>query len=227
MSKRLSTLAMALSVTILAATSGCRLTSITDPVIGPSYKPNNIFVQAGGWPTEVQRVAVLPLAYNDSQPNAVAGRDALESILQTELNKAKRFECIPVSAAALKKWTNKEKWSASEMLPGDMIQNLKHELGCDAVMFPELTQYRPYPPLVIGWNIKLVSVDSQEILWSVDEVFDASEQPVANAARRFEQQRERPNPVLADSRQVLISPRRFGQFTTETLVATIPGHDKH
>jgi hypothetical protein len=215
-------LVVAIVLASLAVSTGCRSFSFSDPVIGPSYKPKNIFSKAGPWPREIRRVAILPMAYNENQPNTVSGRDLLEPILHTELAKAQRFECISVSAEFVKKWTHKEKWSATEMLPGDMIQILKTELGCDAVMFPELTQYRPYPPLVIGWNMKLVSVSTQEILWAVDETFDAGELPVANAARRFEMQREQPNPVLAESRQVLISPRRFGQFTAKTLVASIP-----
>ncbi len=211
-----------IALACLAASTGCRSFSFSDPVIGASYKPKNIFSKAGPWPREIRRVAILPMAYNENQPNTVSGRDLLEPILHTELAKAQRFECISVSAEFVKKWTHKEKWSSTEMLPGDMIQILKTEIGCDAVLFAELTQYRPYPPLVIGWNMKLVSVSTQEILWAVDETFDAGELPVANAARRFEMQREQPNPVLAESRQVLISPRRFGQFTTETLVATVP-----
>ena len=215
-------LKVTIALACLTASTGCRSFSFSDPVIGPSYKPKNIFSKAGPWPREIRRVAILPMAYNENQPNTVSGRDLLEPILRTELAKAQRFECISVSAEFVKKWTHKEKWSSTEMLPGDMIQILKTEIGCDAVLFAELTQYRPYPPLVIGWNMKLVSVSTQEILWAVDETFDAGELAVANAARRFEMQREQPNPVLAESRQVLISPRRFGQFTTETLVATVP-----
>jgi len=203
--------------------TGCKLSSLTDPIIGPSYKPANIYVKPGAWETGIHRVAILPLAYQETLPDAVSGRDNLEPLLRTELAKAQRFECVSVTPAALKKWTNREKWSAADLLPGDMIQTLKTEVGCDAVLFAELTQYRPYAPIVIGWNLKLVSVSSQDILWSVDETFDASQPSMANAARRYQQQRQSPNPVLDDSRQVLISPRRFGQFTIETLVGTLPG----
>jgi hypothetical protein len=221
MSCSLKTLVMALALAGLAWT-GCRSISFTDPVIGPSYKPKNIFVKPGAWANGIRRVAILPLAYNDTQPEAASGRDNLETILHTELAKAERFECVVVSPAALKKWTNREKWSAADLLPGDMIQILKTEVGCDAILFAELTEYRPYVPLVIGWNLKLVSVSSQEILWAADETFDSSELTVANAARRFHMQRETAIPALADTRQILLSPRRFGQFTVEVLVSTLP-----
>ena len=101
---------------------------------------------------------------------------------------------------------------------------LKNELGCDAVIFPELTQYRPYAPLVIGWNLKLVSLKNQQILWAIDEVFDAGDIAVANGARRYQMRREAANPALAESRQILTSPRVFGQYTAETVLDTLPEH---
>jgi hypothetical protein len=201
---------------------GCRTETFTDPILGESYQPKNVFVKTGQWPLELRRVAVMPIAYNDIQPSAASGRDTLEPILFAALSKGQRFEIVPVSSIYLKKWTNREKWSASDTLPNDLIQTIKNETGCDAVLFPELTVYSPYSPLIIGWNIKLVSANFQDILWSVEETFDSSDKKVANAARRFENTRDSAHPVMADSRQVLISPRRFGQYTVESLVATIP-----
>jgi len=212
-----------LAAMVLALAAGCHTGSMYDPILGEGYKPKNIFIKAGQWPLEIRRVAVLPMAYSETEPVAASGRDTLEPILQAELTKGQRFECVSVSPASLKKWSNREKWSASDWLPGDLIQTIKTETGCDAVLFPELTVYSPYSPLIIGWNIKLVSVNSQDILWSADETFDSSVKSVANAARRHEYARDSSHPILADSRQVLDSPRRFGQYTLETLVATMPG----
>ncbi len=222
MIKRLS--AWALAAGLLALGAGCHTEQFTDPILGPSYEPKNVSHQSGDWLLGLRRVAVLPLMGNSDLPDVEGGRDALERSLYMELSKAQRFEVVPISREQLKKWTRREEWSASEVLPKDLIETLKKEIGCDAVLFPELTQYRPYPPMVIGWKLHLVDAKTQQILWAVDETLDAGDHTVANAARRYQLQRESANPVLADSRQVLTSPRLFGQFTAGLLLATLPQH---
>jgi hypothetical protein len=67
----------------------------------------------------------------------------------------------------------------------DFFEKLKEELGVQAVILPELTQYRPHEPLAVGWRLKLVDADEPRVIWAVDEVFDARVPSVAAAARRF------------------------------------------
>ena len=69
-----------------------------------------------------------------------------------------------------------------------------------------------------GWKLG----DDPRILWSVDEVFDASLPAVANAARRYAQAHPEPSPPLGDSRRVLNSPRRFGHYTASAIWQTLP-----
>lgn len=203
-------------------TTGCHTESFTDPIIGPVYAPRNVFRRSIQFPANIRRVAVLPLAYDANDPLKVSGREVLEQPLMIGLAKAQRFECIPVSREQLNQWTGREKWSSRDQLPPDLLATLEREWGCEAVLFCELTHYKPYSPLTIGWNFKLVEIKDQTILWAADETFDAGEIPVANAARLYQRSREKDSSGLSDSRQVLQSPRRFGQFTIDTLVETMP-----
>ena len=61
-----------------------------------------------------------------------------------------------------------------------------------------------------------------ETLWAADEVFDAGDPSVSNAARRFQRNQQMSEPH-ADSHTVLVSPRMFGQYALASLLATIPG----
>ena len=55
------------------------------------------------------------------------------------------------------------------------------------MLFAQLSEYRPYPPPRLGWQLKLVAGPEATIASSADEVFDASRQHVVNSARRFYQ----------------------------------------
>jgi hypothetical protein len=79
--------------------------------------------------------------------------------------------------------------------------------------------------MALGWSFKLVDTTDGQVWWAADELFSLGEPAVVNSARRHELQHQRyyqANPHLADSRSVLISPRRFANYTLSTLFATLP-----
>jgi hypothetical protein len=73
--------------------------------------------------------------------------------------------------------------------------------------------------------MKLVDVQSIKILWAADELFDAGQTAVAKAAERYS--RATGESWLESSRDgVLLSPRRFGQYTLSALLATLPDNSQ-
>lgn len=215
---RLASLA---AIFLSLSSAGCRTKALTDPIIGPNHQVSNVFRKEPMLPPTLRRVAVLPMSYPEDIPSLVAGKDALEPLFRSELGKTARFETLPVDSADLKRWTGREHWDAYEALPPDLFKLLAEKTGCNAVLFPTLTKYSAYPPIVIGWRMKLVANDA-DIIWAVEEIFDASEQGVSNAARRYDRDHVRSNPVLEDSRSVLISPSRFGKYTLHAILETLP-----
>lgn len=203
-------------------TSGCAKTKvITDPILGPDYQATNVFRKEAMLPAQVRRVAILPVTSDAAGATGTAGREMLEPILHTELVKAGRFDLAVIEPGPLQKWTGKERWDYQQPLPKDLLERIGRETGADGVIFARLTRFHAYPPMVIGWRMTLVTLDA-DILWSVDEVFDAAEEAVSNSARRFERGRVKNNPALEDSRSILLSPSKFGQYTARTAVQTLP-----
>lgn len=203
-------------------TSGCATFVPAEQVRGPSYRPGNYFTAAARWPLHWKRVAVLPLAETAAEDLASAGRRQLEPVLWTELAKLQRFEVQVVSPADLRRWTGRETWRASDELPQDFFARLRQATGCDAVLFCELTRFAPYPPLVVGWRLTLVEGERGEVWWAVDEVFDAGDPAVANAARRYQLAQAQGSTAVGDSRGIFHSPRRFGHYAASAALGTMP-----
>ena len=211
-----------LLVWTLLACAGCSSTKvITDPIIGPGHTVTNVFKKQAYLPAELRRVALLPLTAEHSEPGSISGLQTLEPILRTELGKAGRFEIVNISPADLQKWTGKERWDSQQTLPPDLLKKIEENTGADGVIFVRLSRYHAYPPMVIGWRMALASNDG-DLLWSVDEIFDAAEEGISNSARRYDRGHVRNNPVLEDSRSILLSPRKFGQYTLAALIQTLP-----
>lgn len=196
--------------------TGCSTPRLTD--LGPRYKPTNIHAVAA-IPTTVRRVALLPIAPHGANNTIASGAEDLAAVLETELRKCAMFEVVSVSERQLQAWTGRGAWRADEALPQNFFARLRSETGCDAVLFPALTTFRPYPPLAIGLNLRLVGPD-QLPLWAVDEVLDAGAAPVGRSARDYG--RAQIHVREGDEGAVLQSPTRFAGFVSATLFATLP-----
>ncbi len=202
--------------------AGCAAITDPDHVSGPSYQPSNVHLRQVTLPSELRRVAVLPMTAASGDSELEAGREALEPIFWAELARGKRFELQAVSRSQLQLWSGKAAWTAEEKLPASLLARIKEELACDAMVFSQITSYRAYPPMAVGWRLKLIDGSQDPILWAVDEYFDAGVPAVANAARRFQQQEGRNQSPMNDSTSILTSPRRFGQYSLTALLGTLP-----
>jgi hypothetical protein len=151
-----------------------------------------------------------------------AGREAMEPILRSELAKRKSFEWVSATPEQMKQWTGRLALSAEEKIPPQLLKQARESLGCDAVLFVRLTVYRPYKPPEIGWSMKLIDCKDARIWWAFDDVFDSGNGLVSNAARRYYQAEIRQSKPLSDSQSIFSSPRRFGQYSLDAVISTMP-----
>jgi hypothetical protein len=216
-SPRRGSVLLVLAVICLSGT-GCRL--LPGERLAPPFEPQNIYVSSAALPEEIRRVAVLPMATDEKRSILLAGRETLEPVFNAELVKTRKFEVVSLSVEQMRTLTGQNRWAGSEALPHDFMERLQESSGCDAVLFCELTTYRPYAPLAIGWRMKLIDVRSRQILWAGDELFDAGESAVKNGARRYQESELKA--LHSGEWAIENSPRYFGQYAIARLLETLP-----
>jgi hypothetical protein len=204
----------------------------------------NVSVSSKVLPEGIKRVLVLPLAcekMDANYGNLSEGCRTLEPVLQSELTKSGRFEVVVAAPETLRSCTGQLSWNGSEILPADFFNSLRNVYGCDAVLFCDLSTFRPNAPLAIGWRLKLADAGTGKILWAADEIFDANNLDVARDAEQFEKSRQpRHNfmynvysflawcvdtptrSALDDQWKILHSPQFFAEYSLENLLATLP-----
>ena len=209
-------------VSATALLAGCETSGPKAVMLRLPYKPNNIFIAARHLPGDLKRVAVLPLACGGRRTDLAEGCDALGPVLVAELIKAKKFEVVPVTPGELSRLTGRMDWTGEEVLPAGLLGLLEKEYGCDAVLFCELTEFRAYAPLAVGWRLRLVDVRRDKTLWAGDERFDAGNPAVIAGARHYQR---RGQVVLDDNSGgwlAVNSPLYFGQYSIAILLKTLP-----
>jgi len=202
--------------------TGCETAGLQPIALTSSYQPSNVYLSQATLPANVRRIAVLPMACNSQQADMIDGCDALDPILAAQLVATKKFEVVRVSPEELERETGQAYWTGGEALPADFFTELEKNVNCDAVLFCELTEFRPYPPLAVGWRLKLVDAKSHDIIWAGDEQFDAGEPAVIAGAVRYERQDQSELDGEPTGWLTLNSPRDFGQYTIAQLLSTLP-----
>jgi hypothetical protein len=181
---------------------------------------SNAYRAAPQLPPQVRRIAVLPVTAAAADFATEQGRDALEPGIDAELRKQAVADLVVVTRDELWDLTGRREWTVADALPQDFFERLRRATGCDAVVFCDLTYFRAYPPLAVGWRMQLVDVEKR-ILWAVDELFDAGNPAIAAAARRYGVQCFGTSTDGSDT--ILFSPRQFGQYAAARALGSLPG----
>ena len=202
--------------------SGCAELRSPDAIVGPDYQVTNVFRASAILPATVRRVAVLPVAADRHSLELQTAGETLAPLVAEELQRSGRFEVVLVTPERLSALTGFRELAMEREIPTNSLVRLKEAFACEAVLFSRVTQYRPYPPPGVGWRMKLVECVTQASIWAADEVFDAGETAVQNAARRYEAGRSPASPTLVDSRAILGSPERYTRFTLSALFKSLP-----
>ena len=189
--------------------------------IGPFYTVGNVYENQEGLEPQIKRVAMMPLTSGRGNRGAERGVPQMQVVLTEEFSRNRIFDIVTVTSDRMQRMFSRRAIYADEPLPHDFLQILKRETGCQAVLFTELTTFRAYPPVALGWKIHLFDLESEKLIWAADEVFDGGQSPVANSLRRHIRKNHSTHNSAATELLVLDSPREMARYSLSELISTI------
>jgi len=193
------------------------------PVLHASeVQPPNVYAQSPKLLASLQRVALLPIASASQMADLPEGCEEMSSVLLDEIVRTKKFEVVPVKALDLRFSTGRLKWTGSESMPTNFFSAIQRQTGCDAVLFCELTEFKAYPPMAIGWRFKLVDVKTLSILWAADEVFDDHNPVLAQKKGMLKKISDKLAHKDEDAWVAETSPQVFGHKSLLAIFKTLP-----
>lgn len=192
--------------------------ALKDRPLGRSYTPLNVSAVAS-LPATLQRVAVLPF---HAGPDAVDFDAALQAVMLAELRKVGRFEVLEISAEELERVTGQRSLSLRGPVPVELVEHLWLTYRAEGVLQTDITVYRAYKPMALGLQMRLFQPLGNQMLWSLDELFDAGDRRVAIAARKYAEANIQQAYPLQSSYSGLFTPRRFCAYAAASAYGTLP-----
>ncbi|WP_309016719.1 hypothetical protein [Pelagicoccus sp. SDUM812003] len=201
--------------------SGCKsvhsYNSRHDTTLGKKDKVQNVH-RGTELPEHLRRVALLPLArgrYDHIEMGSIR-----DNFVQ-EIGKRNLFEVVAIEPERMEEMFGSEEFASVELLPTTLLSKLHTVYAIDGVMLIDISYYNPYQPVGIGVRAKLLDGHTGEIVWAADEVFDAANPAVSNAARKYFQTQSVNQYPLHHTQSVLHSPTRFSKYVADAIFSTI------
>ena len=99
---------------------------------------------------------------------------------------------------------------------------IRQQSKADAVLFGRITQYHPYPHLLVALHLKLIDLRNGKLLWATEQVWDSTDKRVERRMRLYFNTRMRAGFQPLDWEILITSPRAFNNFVACEVAQTLP-----
>lgn len=165
---------------------------------------------------QIRRVLLLPFEYNVDREAVI---DEVTEAFSVELRKIGSFEVIVPTGNKATIIPEHDVWSKGSVNVNTLVA-LRKKYDADAIIFGNITHYRPYEPLLLGVKVGMISTDTGSVVWSADGVFDSNENEVAELVKQYFESTHQKS-ALYGWKLILLSMRRYSQFVANQITETL------
>jgi len=103
----------------------------------------------------------------------------------------------------------------------EQLSAIHRTLKCNAVVIGTITEYQPYPHLTLGLRLRLINLDSAELLWALEQVWDTSDKTIDKRIRDYFNAQIRPGYEPLRQELVILSSLKFVKFVAYEVAETL------
>ena len=166
--------------------------------------------------TQIRRVLLLPFEYNVDREAVI---DEVTEAFSVELRKIGSFEVVVPTSNKATIIPEHEIWARGSVNLNTLLI-LRKKYDVDAIIFGNITHYRPYEPMLLGVKVGMISTDTGSVVWSADGVFDSNENEVAELVKQYFESTHQKS-ALYGWKLILLSMRRYSQFVANQITETL------
>jgi hypothetical protein len=98
---------------------------------------------------------------------------------------------------------------------------VRDTLGCNGLLVGTITEYRPYPQLSLGLRLKLLDLTDGQLLWGVEQVWDARDKNVQKRVEIYFKEELSSGFAPLRENLIVISSREFIKFAAHETAETL------
>ena len=103
----------------------------------------------------------------------------------------------------------------------EQLLAIREALKCDAVLIGTVTEYQPYPHMVIGLRMRLLDLKEGQLLWALEQVWDCADKNTESRIKDYFQQNMRTNSESLREQLVIVSSLKFLKFVAYEVAKTM------
>ena len=164
----------------------------------------------------IGRVAIIELDNNSSYP--AVSNDVTEKLYQA-LQKRQVFGLTVVHQSD-SLWRSLQ-LDLNSQYTLDQISAIRETLKCDAVLLGTITEFRPYPHMIIGLRLKLLDLRDGQLLWALEQVWDGADKATEQRAKSHFMAPKGSGVAPLQEQLATVSPLEFIRFVSYEVAATL------
>jgi len=102
------------------------------------------------------------------------------------------------------------------------MKEMRQKLHADAVIVGTVTEYNPYPRLLVGLNVRMLDLRSAKLVWGMEQMWDSTDKDVERRMRSFYGNKMRTGYAPMEWQLLITSPRAFHKFVAWEVCETLP-----
>ncbi len=163
----------------------------------------------------IGRVAIVELDNNSSYP--AVSNDVIEKLYQA-LQKKQVFG-LTVVRQSDSLWRSLQ-LDLNSQYTLDQISQIRETLKCDAVLLGTITEFRPYPHMIIGLRLKLLDLRDGQLLWGLEQVWDSADKTTQYRIKDYFRYHKRSGYAPMQEQLASVSSLEFIKFVSYEVAET-------
>jgi hypothetical protein len=164
----------------------------------------------------IGRVAIVELDNNSSYPTI--STDVIEKLYQA-LQKKQIFG-LTVVRQSDSLWRSLQ-LDLNSQYTLDQISAIHETLKCDAILLGTITEFRPFPHMIIGLRLKLLDLRDGQLLWALEQVWDSADKTTEKRINNYFKSEKREGFAPLHEQLAAVSPLEFIKFVSYEVAGTL------
>ena len=166
--------------------------------------------------TDIGRVAIVELDNTSDYPQI--NTDITKAVFQS-LQKRQVFGLTVINQDELL-WRSLQ-LDMDSLYTLEQLRSIRKMLSCDAVLVGTVTEYQPYPHMVIGLRLKMVDLNDGQLLWALEQIWDSADKTTEYRIKNYAQFQKSSGFAPLHENLVAVSPLGFVKFVAFEVAATM------